>query len=43
MITDGVDLEMFETLSKENLEQIKSWDWKNKTLEFKNFFDDNLN
>lgn len=34
---------LLEQLSTENLEQIKSWSWKNKTDIFKKFFDDNLN
>lgn len=34
---------ILEQLSKENLEQIKNWSWKNKTDLFKQFFDDNIN
>lgn len=33
---------LFEELSFENLEQIKSWDWKQITLKYKKFFDTNL-
>ena len=29
-------------LSKENLEQIKKWDWEEMSKKFKNFFDENL-
>lgn len=31
--------EQFKTLSKENLEQIKDWDWKKKCEDFKKYFD----
>lgn len=34
--------EYFEELSKENLEQIKKWDWKIISLQYKKFFDENL-
>lgn len=34
--------EYFEELSKENLEQIKKWDWKIISLQYKEFFDENL-
>lgn len=34
--------EYFEELSKENLEQIKKWDWKTISLQYKEFFDENL-
>lgn len=32
----------FKTLSNENLEQIKKWDWKEICLKYKEFFDSNL-
>ena len=34
--------EILKELSEENLKQIKKWDWKNITKEFKIFFDKNL-
>lgn len=34
--------EMFEELSKENLEQIKEWTWEKKCQQFKEFFEKNL-
>lgn len=34
--------ELLKELSKENLNQIKGWDWKDKINVFKNFFNDNL-
>ncbi len=34
--------QILQELSQENLQQIKSWDWKNITDEFKLFFDQNL-
>lgn len=33
---------LLKELSEENIEQIKSWDWKIKVKEFKKFFDKNL-
>ena len=35
--------ELFEELSKENLEQIKQWTWEEKCKQFKEFFEKNLN
>ena len=35
--------EMLEVLSRENLKQIQTWDWKNKCQEYKRLFDDCLN
>lgn len=34
--------ELFEQLSKENLEQIKEWTWEKKCNQFKEFFKENL-
>ena len=34
--------ELFEELSKENLEQIKQWTWEEKCKQFKEFFEKNL-
>ena len=34
--------ELFEELSKENLEQIKQWTWEEKCNQFKEFFNRNL-
>lgn len=33
---------LFEELSKENLDKIKMWDWKQITKKYKEFFDENL-
>ena len=34
--------ELFDELSKENLNQIKKWSWKEISMKFKKFFDENL-
>lgn len=34
--------ELFDKLSKENLKQIRNWDWKIKCESFKQFFDSNI-